>query len=171
MPMVRELNNSKPLLIVLDDFMKSAALMFCNEVLIKCLADYDRDEKLFDFLENSLHNLNKPEKNTDFHLQFLLELSLHLGFYPGGLYEVDGTYFDLVEGHFTKELPGHRHCLEGPDAALLHTLMSRMNGMTTEALRNSERQRLLSILLDYYRIHIDGFNEMKSREVLETIMR
>ena len=41
---------------------------------------------------------------------------------------------------------------------------------TKTNLSNLQRQQLLEILLAYYRLHIPGFNDIKSLEVLKEVL-
>ncbi|MEQ8323699.1 MAG: DNA repair protein RecO C-terminal domain-containing protein [Vicingaceae bacterium] len=172
LPYVTEVYNSSPFVSVLEDFHKSAILMFTNEVLLKCLADYQEDPELFDFVESALVEFDKSAENHDFHLQLMIGLSRKLGFSPRGDYSSETPYFDLIEGHFSTDQPLHNHFLEGDESRIFSEMLNESsNWSLAEERNNSQRRRLLTALLDYFRIHIAGFHELKSREVLETIMR
>jgi hypothetical protein len=45
----------------------------------------------------------------------------------------------------------------------------KINSLKTN-LSNFQRQQLLEILLAYYRLHIPGFNDIKSLEVLKEVL-
>jgi len=169
---IKEMTNCSPFLNIMGDFKKTSILMFLNEVLMKCLADYQEDQELFDFIERSCMELNQERGDVNnFHIKCLFELSSHLGFYPNGQYSARQPYFDLIEGVFSAEVPLHSNYVN-PDMALLFSKFLDVQEGEAEKilLSNTERRGLLNQLLIYYRIHIQNFNELKSVEVLETVM-
>ena len=56
-------------------------------------------KSLFHFIENSLRWLDNSRDIANFHISFLLKLSLHLGFYPDTS-TIAKPYFNLLEGNF-----------------------------------------------------------------------
>ena len=81
-----------------------------------------------------------------------------------------GLMFDLREGCFTDVVPTHRDFLSPDDARHIQTLM-RMDFPTMRLFKLSrhERNRITSVLIDYYRLHIPQFPEMKSLSVLQEL--
>ena len=169
---IKEMTNQAPFLNIIEDFRKTSILMFLNEVLMRCLADYQEDRDLFDFIERTCLELNaKDGEVNNFHLKFLFQLSSNLGFYPNGQYSTEEPYFDLIEGVFSSSTPLHSNFISGEQTPLFSRFLENQEGDEEEIpLSNKERRDLLDQLLLYYRIHIENFNELKSREVLETVL-
>lgn len=165
---IKEANIRSIHLETMDDFRKTSILMFCNEVLLKCLSEYHQDEDLFDFIEAELQRLNDLSDPNDFHLEFLLGLSSHLGFYPNGQYSESKKFFDLIEGCFTDSEPLHKHFISPLKSPLLSQLLHQNSEGIS--MSNDDRRLLLDYLLDYFRIHVESFNELKSKEVLRTVL-
>ena len=172
LPRIKEITNQTPFLNIMEDFRKTSILMFLNEVLLRCLADYQEDYKLFDFIERTCGELNsKQGEVSNFHIKSLFELSSHLGFYPNGHYSVEQPYFDLIEGVFSTETPVHSNYISQDKTPLFSRFLENQGDDTAEiSLSNQERRELLNQLLIYYRIHVENFNELKSVEVLETVL-
>jgi len=136
---------------------------------------------------------------ANFHLTFLMRLSRFLGFYPnleegerleeGGtrkeerevILEEGGTrkkergmtfrwMFDLREGRFCAHAPLH-HDFLSPDEARIIRLLMRMDFATMHLFRFSrqQRNRIVDVLLQYYRLHIPQFPELKSLSVLQEL--
>ena len=146
---------------------------FVAEFLYYALRSEQRNELLFDYLENSIMWLDGQQSRfANFHLVFLMRLTRFLGFYPNLEDYEDGDYFDLRESEFMKNPPVHRDFLH-PEEARKVQLMMRMDYPTMHLFRMSheERNRLLEVSINYYRLHLPDFPEMKSIEVLQALYR
>ena len=157
---------------LLTDVHKSCLVMFINEVLIKAIREYHEDKAMFDFISDALMELDESrDVILNFHLTFILELTRFLGFYPGGKYSQEHTYFDLHEGIFTRGEPLHSAFIPPEDCIDFANLMNNRHLNDDQLkLTNERRRKLLAYLLDYYRIHVAKFDQLKSTEVLEQIL-
>ena len=152
---------------------KLAISLFVAEFLYYALRSEQRNELLYDYLENSIMWLDgQPANFANFHLVFLLRLTRFLGFYPNLDDYEDGDYFDLRESEFMRQPPVHRDFLH-PEEAQKVQLMMRMDFATMHLFRMShdDRNRLLEVSIKYYRLHLPDFPEMKSIEVLQALYR
>ena len=145
--------------------------LFVAEFLYYALRSEQRNELLYDYLENSIMWLDGQQTRfANFHLVFLLRLTRFLGFYPNLDDYKDGDYFDLRESVFMRNPPVHCDFLH-PEEAQKVQLMMRMDFPTMHLFRmtHQERNRLLEVSLKYYRLHLPDFPEMKSIEVLQAL--
>ena len=150
---------------------KLAISLFVAEFLYYALRSEQRNELLYEYLENSIVWLDGQQSSfANFHLVFLLRLTRFLGFYPNLDDYKDGDYFDLRESVFMPMPPVHRDFLH-PEEAQKVQLMMRMDFPTMHLFRmtHPERNRLLEVSLKYYRLHLPDFPEMKSIEVLQAL--
>ena len=150
---------------------KLAISLFVAEFLYYALRSEQRNELLYEYLENSIVWLDGQQSSfANFHLVFLLRLTRFLGFYPNLDDYKDGDYFDLRESVFMSMPPVHRDFLH-PEEAQKVQLMMRMDFPTMHLFRMShqERNRLLEVSLKYYRLHLPDFPEMKSIVVLQAL--
>ena len=150
---------------------KLAISLFVAEFLYYALRSEQRNELLYDYLENSILWLDGQNGSfANFHLVFLMRLSRFLGFYPNLDDYQAGDYFDLRESVFLSYPPVHRDFLY-PEEAEKVQLMMRMDYPTMHLFRMShqERNRLLEVSLTYYRLHLPDFPEMKSVSVLQEL--
>ena len=157
---------------LISNMHKSSLVMFLNEVLIKAIGDYGQDETLLDFITTSLMILDQQQENeVNFHLKFMLQLSKYLGFYPNGQHNASNPHFDLYEGVFCADQPIHRAVISHELADIFSQLLkcSLVNSNDVE-MSNKDRRAILSGIIDYYKIHIDKFEDLKSKEVLETVL-
>ena len=162
---------------------KLALSLFIAEFLYYALRSEQRDEPLFAYVSGAMQWLDMAEDGyANFHLTFLMRMSRFLGFYPnleewevrGGGEERESTMpdmlFDLREGRFCTTAPLHRDFLQPDDARRIHILM-RMDFPTMHLFRlnRTDRNRIVDVLLHYYRLHIPQFPELKSLSVLQEL--
>ena len=151
--------------------LKLSLAMFTAEFVAAATRGELHDEALYSYIENSVVWLDEcDDKYSNFHLVFAMRLTKFLGFYPNTEHYVEGDWFDLRSGCFAGHAPVHRDSLPPAEARLIG-LMLRMNFPTMHLYRMSrdERNRLLETILAYYRIHLPGFKELKSVDVLREL--
>ena len=99
-----------------------------------------------------------------------MRLTRLLGFRPNlGGYS-PGCCFDLRSGCFCAAAPLHGDFLAPAEAARVGLVM-RMDYATMHLFRLShqERNRMVEVLLKYYRIHLPGFPQLRSLDVLREL--
>jgi DNA repair protein RecO (recombination protein O) len=152
-----------------NSFNKLSIAQFLNEVLLKCLKEQYANHYLFEFIETCLCYLNDDESNfLNLHLYFLSELTKYLGFEPQNNFSAENKFFDCREGCFTS------HSIASPlgltkDESLLFSEFLKINSLQV-GLSNSQRTALIEILLSYYKLHVPGFGDLKSLDVLTELM-
>lgn len=150
---------------------KSSIAMFLAEFLYRSLREEAENAPLFAYLEHSIRWLDACEENfSNFHLVFLMRFSRFLGLYPNTENYVEGCFFDMVNACFTLLQPSHGAFLK-PDEASHINLLMRMNYETMHlfAMSRTERNRCLTIINDYYRLHLPDFPVLKSLDVLKEL--
>ena len=158
---------------------KLAVSLFVAEFLYHALRSEQQNAPLFAYICDSLQWLDTAEAGyANFHLTFLMRMSRFVGFYPNLSLtpvpspngEGSDMFFDLREGRFCNSAPTHRDFLQPDDARRIHTLM-RMDFPTMHLYRLSrqDRNRIVDVLLHYYRLHLPQFPELKSLSVLQEL--
>ena len=153
------------------DMDKLTVGMFISEFLYHSLYGEQSNEQMFDYISDSLQWFDSsPSPAANFHLVFMMRLSRFLGFYPNLDDYVPGCVFDLRNGCFSSLSPLHSDYLSSAEASLM-SLMMRMNypSMHLFKFTRAQRNRLLDVIVQYYRLHIPGFPDMKSLEVLRNL--
>lgn len=150
---------------------KSTLALFLSEFLCAALREEKENLPLYYYIESSLQWLDlaeSPSSLANFHLAFLMHLSRFLGIYPN--LDQPDRYFDLMAGTYLDRQPPHTHFLKQTEARVLPVLF-RMDYPTMHLFRFSraERQRILHVLNEYYRLHVPNFPELKSLEVLQEL--
>lgn len=150
---------------------KSTVALFLSEFLCAVLRSEEGSAPLFLFLTGSLEWFDRSsEPCPDFHLVFLVRLSLFLGIYPNMEGYTRGDCFNLVSGCLCSARPAHTHFLGSSETGVMRLLLSA-DYSSASHLRFSRtaRRRALDVLCEYYGLHVPGFPELKSLSVLESV--
>ncbi|MCF8303970.1 MAG: DNA repair protein RecO [Bacteroidales bacterium] len=155
------------------DVAKSSIAMFLNEIIYRSIQEEEPNPQLFNFLYHAIIYLDEyHEFVNDFHLLFLVKLSRFLGFFPGGHYSKQAPYFDLQEGLYYDFVPGHPHYMDSPESEILDQLVSAsFENPSAIKLTTGQRRKVLDKLVEYYRLHLPSLKEIKSHQILHTVLQ
>ncbi len=169
---ITEINNNTPYYTIPYNIAKTSILLFLNEILYKAIKEAHPDEDLFEFIKNSLLVLDLQTGNcSNFHIYFIIQLSKYIGFYPHGKFISNASLFNLQEGSFTINEPSHLYFINSEQSLLLHRFMNATYPTIQQIkINKTDRKNLLQSLLVYYQLHIAGFGEIKSFEILEEVI-
>jgi DNA repair protein RecO (recombination protein O) len=169
---IAELKNAPVLQTIPYDVIKSSLAIFLNEVLYKSIRQQSADENLFDFVFSAIEWLDHQATGlANFHLLFLIQLTRYLGFYPDRYQATTANYFDLKNGTFSKYKPDSVLYLSPPHTQNFSSLLLYgFERLSEIKLANDERRYLIAKLLEYYALHIEGFGNIRSHEVLEEVL-
>ena len=150
---------------------KNALSLFLSEVLYRIIQEKEPNRPLFDYLYRSIKWLDIADKGiANFHLTFLLQLSTYLGIHPNGGSYKKGCFFDLRNGVFSEYLPDHNNYLNKEDSVVFERLL-RINyeNMALFAFTRHERAGIIRHIIEYYRLHLTDFPEIKSLTVMQSL--
>lgn len=150
------------------DPVKNAIALFVTELLSHVIVEQERNSALFSFLTGSIAFLDKAREGVaNFHICFLYNLGVFIGIEPDSATYRPGRLFDMQGGVFTDGVPTHSHYVVGDEAEAVYRL-SRITFSNMHHYRFSrqQRNRLLSLTLDYYRLHNSSLGELHSPAVL-----
>ncbi|WP_017730028.1 DNA repair protein RecO [Nafulsella turpanensis] len=157
---IKEMKCIVPFTSIPFEFRKSGIALFMTEVLLKTVKGEEQSLPLFEFLQESVLLLDRLQENySNFHLQFLLQLSSFLGFAPGTAEEL----YEQVHpgGNISGFAADEKEALEA-------ILQQGFN--TSIRLGAEQRKHILRNILQFYRLHVDNFGELKSLSVLQEVM-
>lgn len=107
---------------------------------------------------------------ANFHVLFLCRLSYFLGLGPNLDVHSTSMWFDLEEGCFVSYPPTHTHFLSQEDSyRLLQLFRLRYKTMHLYSMSRQERNHCVEVIVDYYRLHVPGFPELKSLPILKEL--
>ena len=162
---IKEISISEILEKIPKDINRSLLAVFIAEVLLKVLIEDEKVEVLYSYIENVIAELeNSQEIPKTYPLLFLFNLSSYLGFYPSKL-NAEFPYFDLQNGCFTEQEFGHIYFIKGKDLNNFKALLYEKK----EDLSNTDRKKMILILLDYYKLHHHELKNLKSHRVIEQL--
>lgn len=168
---IRDMRISVPFHQLPYDPVKNCLALFMTEVLHKTVKHSENDEELYNFIENSVCELDSCKNGVgNFHLVFMAGLASQLGFAPDILNGNGFRYFDLMNGVFEKNQPDHVHFLEGFQAETFKNIM-KLDYDCLDSLPMNRQQRadVLNNFVEYFRLHLTDFQSLKSLEVLHKL--
>ena len=153
---VKEAKSFYPFTSIPYDPYKSSMALFLAEFLYRAIREEAENRPLFAYLQHSVIWLDECREGfANFHLE-----DYHTG-----------DYFDLLNACFTSTRPQlHSSYINPEEAGRLRQLM-RMNYETMHlfGMSRAERTRCLTIMNDYYRLHLPDFPALKSLDVLKEL--
>jgi len=168
---LREVSIAKPFVDIPFAPFKLAMSMFLAELIGHATKNEQANVPLFSFLEESVEWLDHAQGNyANFHIVFMVRLTFFLGFSPNLESGVLGDFFDLEEGRFVSHVPAHVHYLGSEDSLrMLGLLRLSYETMHLYTMSRLDRNRCVEVILEYYKIHVPGFPELKSFSVLREL--
>lgn len=150
---------------------KSSVGLFITEVTRRSITQDEQSDSLFYLLHQSYQYLDEAKGSiTLFPIIFLLKLSKELGFSPADNYSQDREVFDIQQGEFISVTTQSDYVLEPETSQYLYSLLFEEYGISNQfKISKQIRQQLLNQLVNFYRIHVDNFGQIKSLEVLKEV--
>lgn len=165
---LREARLQQPFRTLHTDILKSSLVLFLSEILKNSIKEEEQNSSLYQYLENSFLWLDNHQHFSNFHLVFLLKLSQYLGFYPDNS-TIDKPFFNLLEGHFQFEKIAP-HCYAGEVVMFLKSFLgTTFDTSSTIKMSRKARSELLTLILTYFEVHLQGFKKPKSLHILNEI--
>jgi len=154
---VSDIRSYHPLHNLRQNPIKSSIGIFLTEIINKCIKEEESNPPLFNFIQESILYLNEQSIGiNNFHLIFLLKLSLFLGFKPHSTND------------FINQLPNASFYKEDSNQQILNTFLSA-NYDTSLGVSSLFRQTLLNDMLMYYQNHLD-LGKIKSIKILHELL-
>ena len=168
---MREIRRNYPLATIYSNPSKNAICLFISELLAHVIQEPEGNDPLFRYIEQSVQLLEQlPDGVANFHICFLYHLGAHLGIQPNVESYRHGYWFDMTDGVFVPAaVRGHMHLL--PNEAQVIHLLSRMtfSNMTVFRFNREERNRMLDLIISYYRLHNAAIGTLRSPEILKQL--
>ena len=141
---------------------KMTIAIFISELLTKILRNAeDENKSLYSFLETSLLELDQLDTNPYFHLQFMLKLSLFLGFQP---YNIE----ELLQQLELETKRGVKYNFTLEQKKVLNKLKDLPYTNSLE-IPSSVKNAFLELIIRYYQLHEEQIGNMKSLHVLQEV--
>jgi len=152
-----------------ENVQKSSMAILLSEVLQSAIQEEEQNEALFEFLDNSIQQLEKSQNYANFHLCFLVKLTRYLGIEPNIGTTKNTSYFNVRKGQFEAE-ETDQYSIGGNNCILLKSLLTiNWKDLPRLKLNQEKRQSFLLFILSYYQYQLQGFRPPKSLEVLSQL--
>ena len=168
---LREIQRNYPLATIYSDPMKNAIALFISELLTHVIQEPEGNDYLFRYIEQSVQLLEQmPGQVANFHICFLFHLGAHLGIQPNLESYSKGYWFDMTDGVFLPSAVAGHALLQPQEAQVIH-LLSRMTfaNMGVFRFNREERNRMLDVIISYYRLHNAAIGTLRSPEILKQL--
>ncbi|MBO5811492.1 MAG: DNA repair protein RecO [Bacteroidales bacterium] len=150
------------------DIKKITIILFISELLSKSITESETDTLLFEYIYQSMIRLDEAISDyVNFPIEFALNLSKYLGFYPNFDTYSEGSCFNLLDGNFKKSQSDIYQIDQ--ELSKKFYLLGTQKNFSEISLNNKERRLLLDAIITYYKLHTENIREIKSVEVLRTI--
>ena len=168
---IKETRICYPINSICCDPIKNVLALFLSEVLFRVLKDTEPDQRMFAYLYESIHLLEYADKGiANFHLVFLLGLLHYLGIFPNVESYKERALFDMLNGEFTEQVPMHVHYLNQQESAFFFRLLRiSFENMSLYGFSRQDRVNIIHRILEYYRLHLPEFPEIKSLSVMQCL--
>lgn len=168
---IKEARMCYPINSICCDPIKNVVALFLAEVLFRVVKDTEPDERLFSYLYESIHLLEYADKGiANFHLVFLLGLLGYLGIFPNTDSHKEGYFFDMLNGEFVNQVPMHAHYLNKEESEFFYRLLRiSFENMSLYGFSRQDRVNIIHRILEYYRLHLPDFPEIKSLAVMQSL--
>ena len=168
---LREVRRNYPLATIYSDTVKNAIALFISELLAHVIQEPEGNGPLFRYIEQSVCLLEQmPAQVANFHICFLYHLGAHLGIQPNLESYRKGYWFDMSDGVFVPQSVKGHALLQPQEAQVIH-LLSRMtfSNMGVFRFNRDERNRMLDVIISYYRLHNAAIGTLRSPEILKQL--
>jgi len=158
---------------IATDMAKTAVSIYISELLSRSVSSQMADPNLYEFIEDAILNLDRATGSiAGFPLSFTIGLTQFMGFDPHNNFSAGNSYFDMVEGNFRSQPPDHPYYISSPLSNNLSEVLTALNaGVVSIVADHATRSELLSKMIEYFRIHISAFGEIKSVQVLSDVLK
>lgn len=169
----KEINITQPYSSLQSDFFKGTVGIFIAEFLYKVLKTEETEATTYDFIKNSLVELDKRAFHPLFHLWFVSSFSKFAGFFPALDTMENSSAFLLPEGVFSKSgILYPSDTIEGEELILFKQILTATQDDLSQITSHYKtRRELLSKLLWYYQLHFPEMGEMASHKILHDVLQ
>ena len=165
---IKEVQVSQPYRTIHSDIVKQAVVFFLSEILASAIQEEEQNKTLYSYLETAFIWLDTHDKIANFHLLFMLNLTGFLGFYPD-MSEKDKIGFNLLEGNFSNSTQDKNVIYRNDFYQFKKLLGINFDSIENVSYSKEERQLVLQMIIQYFKLHLGGFRKPKSLQVLEIV--
>lgn len=143
--------------------------MVITEIFYLSVKEEEQNDPLYEFMGQILKSLDATDqKLIHIFIYFLVHLTRFLGFFPRvDVRNPGGPVFFNIQGGILENAPGARNS----DHLVAHFCKTDLLHCQLIPFDNAEKSELISTLLQYYHIHVEGFKQPESLKILYEVFR
>ena len=170
---VKELKGNQNYQNLSFDIVKSTLAIFLAEILYRSIHEQESYPEMYDFIKHALLYFDLMETGTtNFHIYFLYRLTEYLGFLPELKKAGFQNWFDMKKGAVVHVQPAHPF-FANKDVTenLIKLSLLKLHEIDQYKITRKMRDDLLSALVEYYQLHFDDSEEIKSLNILREVFK
>lgn len=149
---------------------KSSLVFFMTEILQQTISTTSQDTAMYNFLTEEVRWLDSSDEVTNYPIWFVLQLLKNMGF-EIHVPDPTGKILDLQEGTISNRTPKNSSYVEDDTVGLIRELLFLPKiEMLVKSIAKKHRRQILDHLINYLRVHIQGFRPLKSLSVIEEVL-
>ncbi|MCZ2222969.1 MAG: DNA repair protein RecO [Chitinophagales bacterium] len=159
---------------IFTDVIRNAVAIYIIEIVQHSLKQPEANPELFYIIEDTLKQIDKGNNTlvSNLPIYFTLHFCSELGFKIQGSFTEQTKILDLQEGIFVKEIPNHNYYINNDIAKVISQInnINFYNDLENIQLNRQTRRLLLQHLQQYFSLHIQDYNQIKSLQVLQDVL-
>ncbi len=153
-----------------NDIVKTCLAQFIAEVMAKTIKEEEPNTYLFEFIQETILQLNETVNNiSDIHLFFLRDFAKISGFGITHNFSLEMPFFNLKEGLFIPMFTSENESMDEEESKIMNQFLKTSFNNNQSFCNYKIRKMLIEKLLMYYKFHIPGFGEINSLKVLQEV--
>lgn len=155
-----------------EEVIKNSVALFSAELLLKILPEHAPMQELFDFSAQYFQLLDESatQEIANYPLFFLIKTGAILGYHIKGNYSEVTPFLDAQEGSFTAKENGLHPLTQADTARLYELLRKEHSDFFSYRLSSTSRNALIDWYLEFLRFHSQHLGQLKSLEIIRTIL-
>jgi DNA repair protein RecO (recombination protein O) len=153
---------------------KNSIALFSIELLLRIMPEHAAMPEVFDFAFQYFQQLDQSSDHevANFPLHFTIQCCKLLGYEIHGEYTANTPHLNIQEGAFTHHMPPIGPFANDEEAKALSLLLkvSTITELSAISLNAELRNRILDWLLEFLKQHTQHMGNLKSLEILRTIL-
>lgn len=159
---------------ILSDVAKNAVALYMVELLHKCLKQPEANPDLFYFCEDAFLELDNctNEITANFPIYFSMQLAYFLGFRLHDNYSIENNIFNPGEGNFSDKNLEQGNFIKNDISNHISQLLKACHPLDLKEIKLNKniRKTILSVMENYYGLHIPEFGILKTLPVLHELL-
>ncbi len=157
-----------------EEIIKNSIAVFSVELLSRFLPQEEIMEDLFQFVYTYFLALDVGALNQvgNFPVYFIIQCGRHFGYNLSGTYTAETPYLNAAEGGFSAVQPASSSVLTSGDMMGLAQLLNidQISETAGIALNAASRNRILDWYIQFLQYHTQHLSNLRSLEILRTIL-